>query len=145
MIPVLIAGLLAGALLAQAPTASPSPCSAGDISVTGLHIKIIKGNKRTATADRVLITGDFTNVGLRSQEPHTAQHAELVRDGAVVAQQPLPALANGVTYPLQFRIFRDTSHSTDPIGVLVRYVLDDKTQVARNNCSAVNDSMSKTF
>jgi hypothetical protein len=144
MIPVLVAALLAGMVAQAAPLASPS-CRAGDISVTDLRIKVIKGSARTATADRLLITGNFTNVGGASQVPHTAQHAELLRNGVIVARQPLPALAAGVTYPLQFRIFRDTAASTDPIGLLVRYVLDDKSQIARNNCSTTNDSLQKTF
>jgi len=134
---------LAGILAVASP--SPSPCAGSDISVTDLQIKVIKGSAKTATADRLLITGVFTNVGTESQQPHIAQHAELLRNGAVVAQQPLPALAGGVAYPLQFRIFRDTSQRTDPIGVLVRYVLDDKRQTRRNNCSAINDSLQKTF
>jgi hypothetical protein len=87
----------------------------------------------------------FTNVGAQPQQPHVAQHAELLRDGAVVAQQPLPALAAGVAYPLQFRIFRATSQRTDPVEVLVRYVLDDKQRELRNNCSQANDSLQKTF
>ena len=62
-----------------------------------------------------------------------------------MAKQPLPALATGVAYPLQFRIFRATSQRTDPIEVLVRYVLDDQTRAARNNCARSNDSLTKTF
>jgi hypothetical protein len=139
MIAVFLAGVLALA------TPAPSPCPHSDISVTDLQIKVIKGSAKTATADRLLITGVFTNVGERSQQPHIAQHAELLRDGAIVASQPLPALAAGVAYPLQFRIFRDTSQRTDPIGVLVRYVLDDKHRAVRNNCSPTNDSLQKTF
>ena len=144
MIAVVFSGLLA--LASPDPAASPA-CHGGDISVTALRIKVIKGSAKTATADRLLITGDFTNVGLRAQQPHIAQHAEMLRDGAVVATQPLPALAANVTYPLQFRIFRDTSQRTDPVGVTVRYVLDDKSQARslQNNCSLTNDSLSKTF
>lgn len=138
----MIAVFLAGALA----MASPAPaCKGSDISVTDLQIKVIKGNARTATADRLLITGVFTNIGTESQTPHIAQHAELLRDGSVVAQQPLPALAAGVAYPLQFRIFRATSQRTDPVEVLVRYVLDDKKFENRNNCSSQNDSLQKTF
>jgi hypothetical protein len=140
MIAVLYAGLLALA----SPLPSPA-CHGGDISVTDLQIKVVKGSARTATADRLLITGVFTNVGGRAQIPHTAQHAELLRDGNIVGTQPLPALAAGVAYPLQFRIFRDTSMRTDPIAVEVRYVLDDKRAVALNNCSLTNDSLQKTF
>jgi hypothetical protein len=136
MIALLLAGILG---------ASPAPCHGGDISVTALHLKVIKGSAKTATADRLLITGDFTNVGDMAQQPHVVQHAELLRDGTVVARQPLPALAAGVTYPLQFRIFRDTSQSTDPIEVLVRYVLDDKSRANRNDCLVVNDSLQKVF
>jgi hypothetical protein len=138
--------MLAVVLATMLGTASPAAlCSGGDISVTDLRIKLIKGSSRTTTADRILITGDFTNVGAAPQEARVAQHAELLRNGAVVASQPLPPLAAGVTYPLQFRIFRDTSQRTDPIQVLVRYVLDDKHHMARDNCVATNDSLTKMF
>jgi hypothetical protein len=140
----MVAVLLAGLVALASPLPSPA-CHGGDISVTDLQIKVIKGSARTATADRLLITGVFTNVGSTAQQPHTAQHAELLRDGAVVGTQPLPALGAKVQYPLQFRIFRDTSQRTDPIAVEVRYVLDDKRSVARNNCSLTNDSLQKTF
>jgi hypothetical protein len=139
MIAVFLAGVLA--------VASPAPpCIGPDISVTDLQIKVIKGSPKGATADdRLLITGVFTNIGSQPQQPHIAQHAELLRGGQVIAEQPLPALAAGVAYPLQFRIFRATSQRTDPIEVLVRYVLDDKSRMPHNNCSASNDSLQKTF
>ena len=137
MIGVFLAGILA--------LATPTPCPGSDISVTDLQIKVIKGSAKAATADRLLITGTFTNVGLASQEPNLAQHAELLRDGAVVATQKLPALGASVVYPLQFRIFRATTQRTDPVMVLVRYVLDDKRRTLRNNCSGINDSLQKTF
>jgi hypothetical protein len=139
----MIAAILAGLLAVATPM--PPLCPGADISVTDLQIKVVKGSARTATADRLLITGVFTNVGAQPQQPGVVQHAELLRDGNVIAKQPLPALASGVAYPLQFRIFRDTSARTDPIGVLVRYVLDDKRHASRNNCSATNDSLTKTF
>jgi hypothetical protein len=140
MIGLFLAGVLALA------TPSPAPlCGAADISVTDMQIKVIKGSAKTVIEDRLLITGVFTNVGVQPQTPHVAQHAELLRDGAVVTSQPLPALGAGVSYPLQFRIFRDTSQRTDPIQVLVRYVLDDKRHAPRNNCSPTNDSLQKTF
>ena len=135
--------LLAGVLALATPT--PLPCPGSDISVTDLQIKVIKGSAKTATADRLLITGTFTNIGMESQQPNLAQHAELLRDGAIAATQPLPALGAHVAYPLQFRIFRATSQRTDPVMVLVRYVLDDKRHALRNNCSGVNDSLQKTF
>jgi hypothetical protein len=140
MIGLFLAGVLALA------TPSPVPlCGAADISVTDMQIKVIKGSAKTVIEDRLLITGVFTNVGVQPQTPHVAQHAELLRNGAVVTSQPLPALGAGVSYPLQFRIFRDTSQRTDPIEVLVRYVLDDKRNPLRNNCSPTNDSLQKTF
>jgi hypothetical protein len=140
MIGLFLAGVLALA------TPSPAPlCGAADISVTDMQIKVIKGSAKTVIEDRLLITGVFTNVGVQPQTPHVAQHAELLRNGAVVTSQPLPALGAGVSYPLQFRIFRDTSQRTDPIEVLVRYVLDDKRHALRNNCSPTNDSLQKTF
>jgi len=127
-------------------TAAPAPaCRGGDISVTALRIKLIKGSASAATADRLLITGDFTNVGSAAQEDGVRQHAELLRNGAIIARQKLPALAAGVTYPLQFRIFRQTSQRTDPVQVLVRYVLDERRRSERNNCLATNDSLTKVF
>src|SRR4051812_29700029 len=102
MIGVLLTGVLA--------MASPVPaCPGPDISVTDLQIKVIKGSKNAATDDRLLITGVFTNIGAQPQQANIAQHAELLRDGRVVAQQNLPGLGAGVAYPLQFRIFRATS------------------------------------
>jgi hypothetical protein len=138
----MIAAILAGVLAMASPA---PPCPGSDISVTDLQIKVIKGSAKAATADRLLITGVFSNIGAMPQERHVAQHAELLRDGNVVAKQPLPALAAGVVYPLQFRIFRDTSQRTDPIEVLVRYVLDDPKRAPRNNCAQSNDSLTKTF
>ena len=138
----MVAVFLAGLLAVVSPA---SPCPGSDISVTDLQIKVIKGSPHTATADRLLITGVFTNVGSQPQQPHVVQRAELLRDGAVVAQQTLPPLGAGVAYPLQFRIFRATSQRTDPIEVLVRYVIDDKNHAPRNNCSLTNDSLQKTF
>jgi len=140
----MIALILSSVLALASPEPSPA-CHGGDISVTDMRINVVKGSTRTATADRLLITGNFTNVGTASQEPHTLQHAELLRGGVVVGSQPLPALAQNVTYPLQFRIFRDTSERTDPIALTVRYVLDGPKRANRNNCTLTNDSMSKTF
>jgi hypothetical protein len=142
MIAVLLAGILG---IGSSPSPAPPSCHGGDISVTDLRIKLIKGSSKTTAADRLLITGDFTNVGTHTQEPNVHQHAELLRDGNVVATQPLPPLDAGVTYPLQFRIFRDTSQRTDPLQVLVRYVLDDKHHVVKDNCLLTNDSLTKMF
>lgn len=138
----MLAALLAGIL---AYTATAPICRGADISVTDLQIKVVNGSHRSADSDRLLITGVFTNIGMLPQQPHVAQHAELVRDGNVVARQPLPALAAGVARPLYFRIKRETSQRTDPLEVLVRYVLDDKHHALRNNCSLANDSLTKTF
>jgi len=138
----MIAAVLVGALA----VASPDPtCTGPDISVTALRIHVVKGSTKTNTPDRALITADLTNVGMAPQLAHVEQHAELVRDGAVVASQPLPSLASGVTYPLQFRVFRDARQRKDPLEVLVRYVLDDKPKAAKMNCSSANDSLQKIF
>lgn len=140
----MIAVFLAGVLLAQASPAASPACRAGDISVTNLNGKTVKGSSRIGTDDRLLLTADFSNVGGTAQAPHTAQHAEVVHDGAVIASQPLPALAAGVTYPMTFRVFRAKADAKNQFAVTVRYVLDDP-QKARNNCSAGNDSIQKTF
>jgi len=76
MIGVFLAGILA--------LATPTPCPGSDISVTDLQIKVIKGSAKAATADRLLITGTFTNVGLASQEPNLAQHAEFFQSPTLV-------------------------------------------------------------
>ena len=138
MIAAVIAGILA--------LASPDPsCTGPDISVTGLRISLVKGSDKTNVPDRFLITADLTNVGGAPQQPRVAQHTELVRDGSVVATQPLPPLASGITYPLQFRIFRSPKQRKDPLEVLVRYVLDEKTRSPLANCLGTNDSMQKIF
>ena len=138
----MIAALMAGVLA----LASPDPlCTGPDISVTALRIHVIKGSDKTNVPDRFLITADLTNVGMAPQRAHVAQHAELVRDGSVVATQTLPSLASGVTYPLQFRVFRDPAQRKDPLEVLVRYVLDDKGKMPEMNCSGANDSLQKIF
>jgi hypothetical protein len=140
----MIAVFLAGVLLAQAsPGASPA-CHAGDISITDLKGKTVKGSPRLGTDDRLLLTADFTNVGGAAQEPHTPQHAEVLHEGAVLASLPLPALGAGVKYPMTFRIFRAKADAKNQFAVTVRYVLDD-AQRARNNCSGGNDSIQKTF
>ena len=138
----MIAAVLAGVLA----LASPEPtCPGPDISVTGLRINLVKGSDKNNVPDRFLITADLTNIGAAPQLPGVAQHTELVRDGAVVATQPLPSLAGGITYPLQFRIFRSAKQRKDPLEVLVRYVLDDKNKMAQMNCSGANDSLQKIF
>jgi hypothetical protein len=138
----MIAVVLAGALA----LASPEPvCPGPDISVTDIRISLVKGSEKTNTPDRFLITADLTNIGSGAQAPHLGQHAELVRDGSVVASQPLPPLASGVTYPLQYRIFRDAKQRKDPLEVLVRYVLDEKGEANQMNCSGANDSLQKIF
>ena len=138
----MIAVLLAGALALVTPDPA---CTGADISVTDLRITMVKGSPKTNTPDRYLITADMTNVGMMPQQAHVPQHAELVRDGSVTATQTLPALASGVTYPMQFRVFRDSAQRKDPLEVLVRYVLDDKNRSTTNNCSSANDSMQKIF
>ena len=140
----MIAALLTGILALASPLPAPA-CHGGDISVTDVRINVVKASSKTSPADRLLITGDFTNVGTKSQKPETAQHAELLRDGAVLSTQPLPALAAGVKYPLQFRIFRPTDQRKDAVTVTVRYVLDDPHAARTNNCTPTNDSMQKTF
>ena len=138
----MIAAVLAGMLA----LASPDPlCPGPDISVTDLRINLVKGSDKTNVPDRFLITADLSNIGTGAQVPNVQQHAELVRDGSVVATQPLPALASGITYPLQFRIFRSPKSRKDPLQVLVRYVLDEKTKSSQMNCSAANDSLQKLF
>lgn len=138
----MIAQVLSGVLALASPSA---PCKGADISVTDLRIKLVKGTPKAGTLDRILITADMTNIGDAPQRAHLAQHAELMRDGMVVATQSFPALDAGVTYPLQFRLFRTPGPQSEPLEVLVRYVLDSKVQPGNANCSSANDSLQKIF
>jgi hypothetical protein len=138
----MIAAVIAGVLALASPD---STCTGPDISVTDLRINFLKGSEKTNTPDRFLVTADLSNVGDAPQKPRIAQHAELVRDGNVIATQTLPALASGVTYPLQFRVFRDARQRKEPLEVLVRYVLDEKSAMPAMNCSGTNDSLQKIF
>jgi hypothetical protein len=138
MIAVVLAGILA--------LTTPEPACAGpDISVTALHVHRVKGSAQANLPDRFLITADLSNVGTAAQQPGIAQRAELVRGGSVVATQPLPSLAGGITYPLQFRVFRDPAQRKDPLQVLVRYVLDEPGKMPVMNCSGANDELQKIF
>ena len=134
-------------LAAVLALASPAPgCSGPDMSVTGLRIKVVKGSAKTSTSDRVLITADLTNIGSAPQRAGVPQHAELLRNGVVVASQSFPSLASGVTYTLQFRLFHTVAERSDPLEVLVRYVEDGKSVPTRSmNCSIANDSLQKIF
>jgi hypothetical protein len=138
----MIAVLLAGVLALATPERA---CTGADISVTALSVHLVKGSVKANVPDRFLITADLSNVGTVAQQPGIAQHAELVRDGSVVATQALPSLAGGITYPLQFRVFRDPAQRKDPLQVLVRYVLDDKGKMPVMNCSDANDALQKIF
>ena len=80
----MIAQVLAGVLALASPSAV---CKGADISVTDLRVKLVKGSPKTGTLDRILITADMTNIGDAPQRPHLPQHAELVRNGVVVATQ----------------------------------------------------------
>jgi hypothetical protein len=138
--------MIAAAVAVLLALASPPPgCSGPDISVTDMSYHVVKGNAKTQTPDRVLIAADIANVGTRPQQPNVKQHVELVRDGSVVQRQALPPLASGVTYPMQFRIFRDVTARRDPLEVLVRYVLDDPAKSPENNCASGNDALQKIF
>lgn len=136
LIAVVTAGIVA--------LASPTPCPGADLSVTALAMKVVKATKKNPAADRVLITANMSNIGELAQRPNIAQHAELVQNGKVTETQRFPALGAGVVYPLQFRIFRDPTLRKEPLQVMVRYVLDDRS-VAGENCSVANDKMEKIF
>lgn len=110
-----------------------------------MTVKIVKSSGRTPGPDRVLISADMSNIGVQPQKPNIGQHAELLRNGKVAGAQRFPALGAGITYPLQFRLFRDPATRKDPLQVLVRYVLDDRKTANMENCSAVNDSLQKIF
>jgi len=128
-------------LVAASLAATPAPsCAAADPAVTGITVTRMK--KRTP--DHYVVTATVTNVGGLPQIVGVTQHAELVQDGKVVAEQDVPALGAGVAYVLAFGIDRAVDLRKNPLPVTVRFVLV-KGDRARNDCNPRNDVLSKTF
>jgi hypothetical protein len=134
------------ALLYAANDASPTPspataCATADVAVTSLTSQLFK---RRSGVDHYVITTVVTNIGKLSQTPDITQRVELLRDGAVLAPQSLPALGPGIAYTLAFAVDRPASERSKPLTVTLRYVLlaGDRD---RNACDPNNDEITKTF
>lgn len=131
-------------VLIAADVASPQPaatCAAADPAVTSLTSQLFK---KHGGADHYVITATVTNVGKESQTPDITQRVELVRDGVVLAPQPLPALGAGAAYTLAFAVDRPARERPEPLTVTLRYVLTSG-DAARNACNRSNDEITKSF
>jgi hypothetical protein len=136
-------GVMMFALLIAADVASPLPaatCAAADPAVTSLTSQLFKRRG----GDHYVITATLSNLGARSQTPDITQRVELVRDGAVLAPQTVPALGPGVAYKVAFAVDRPSGERSQPLTVTVRYVLTSG-DAAHNACDRSNDEVTKTF
>jgi hypothetical protein len=128
-------------LLADAAPAPAATCATADPAVTSLTSQLIK---HRGGLDHYVITTTVTNVGAQSQTPDVTQRVELLRNGAVLAPQTLPALGAGVSYKLAFAVDRSPDQRAQPLTVSVRYVLESG-DAAHNACDRSNDEITKTF
>jgi len=132
------------ALLIAAADTAPTPaatCAAADPAVTNV---VSQRFKRRDGDDHYVITATLTNLGARSQTPDITQRVELVRNGAVLAPQTVPALGAGVAYKIAFAVNRPAGERAQPLIVTVRYVLMSG-DAAHNACDRSNDEITKTF
>jgi hypothetical protein len=132
------------ALLIAADVAAPTPaatCAAADPAVTNVAAQLFK---RHGGTDHYVITATLTNLGAQSQTPDITQRVELVRDGAVLAPQTVPALGPGVGDRVAFAVDRAAGERAQPLTVTVRYVLTSG-DTAHNACNRSNDEVTKTF
>lgn len=129
-------------LLADVASPAPAPtCAAADPAVTSLTSQLFK---KRGGVDHYVITTTVTNVGAQSQTPDITQRVELLRNGAVLAPQTVPALGAGVAYKLAFAVDRPVSERDHPLTVTIRYVLASGDP-AHNACDRANDEVTKTF
>jgi len=131
-------------VLIAADVASPQPaatCAAADLAVTSLTSQLFK---KHGGVDHYIITTTVTNIGKESQTADITQRVELVRNGAVLAPQSLPALGAGVAYTLAFAVDRPASERSQPLTVTLRYLLTSG-DAARNACNRSNDEITKSF
>ncbi len=133
MLPLVLAAAMAGA--------APSPCPA-DLLVANPRLKVVRA--RDQSRDNYVVTVDVKNRGVAAQPSDTAQHLELVRDGASIGTQPVPALGPSQTYVAAFRVQLPHAKARAPFPVEFRYVLDSKN-APRANCTSVNDRLSATL
>jgi hypothetical protein len=128
------------ALAAVLTSGAPSACPA-DPLVANARLKIVHAS---AGVDNYTVTVDVKNGGVLAQPRDTQQHLDLVRDGAVIGTQPVPALGGSQTYVAAFRVQVPHVRRRPPYRVVFRYVLDSNN-AARANCTTGNDALSATL
>lgn len=131
---------LAFADVAPAPAPS-STCAAADPAITFVGVQLFKKHD---APDHYVITTTLTNIGPQSQTPDITQRVELVRNGAVLAPQVVPALGAGVAYKLAFAVDRPSADRAQPLTVTIRYRLESG-DAAHNACDRSNDEVTKMF
>jgi hypothetical protein len=133
MLPLLLAAAVA--------TAAPSPCPS-DLLVASPRLKVVRANDRSR--DNYVVTVDVKNRGVAAQPEDTLQHVELVREGAVIGTQPVPALGANESYAAAFRLQLAHQRKRPPFRVEFRYALDSKN-ASRANCTSANDRLTATL
>ena len=129
--------LLGAALAAASPPSCPS-----DLLVANPRLKVVRANDRSK--DNYVVSVAVKNRGVASQPEGTKQHLELVRDGARIGTQPIPALGASQSYLAAFRVQLPHEARRGPFTVEFRYVLDSK-DAPRANCTSANDRVSATL
>lgn len=129
-------------LLAAAAVATASPCPA-DLLVAHPRLKLAPDAQRGFQHD--IISVEVTNRGKRAQRAGTKQHLDLLRDGAVIGTQPIPALGSGFTYIAAFRMRLPAGRRHVPLIVRFHYVLDAGADASRENCTTANDVLDATL
>lgn len=128
-------------LLLAAAVATASPCPA-DLLVAHPRLKVTPDLQRGFQHD--IITVDVTNRGTRAQRSDTRQKLDLLRDGAVIGSQPVPALGPGQVYIAAFRLRVSSAAKRTPVKVRFRYVLQ-YGDPSRENCTTANDILDATL
>lgn len=129
-------------LAAALETSAPSSCPA-DLLVADPRLKIVRAGE-DKSRDNYIVTVDVRNRGTAAQPDGTRQHLALVRAGAVIGTQSVPALGPGQSYAAAFRVQLPHQRKRDPFAVEFRYVLDSKN-APRANCTSVNDRLNATL
>jgi len=128
--------------LAVLLAAAPGRCAADPV-VANARIKVTRGLEKNS--DHLVVTVNVVNDGSADQAYPTQQHLELVRDGAVIGTQPIPALGAQQSYVASFRIVAPHERHRKPLNVVFRYVLDSAPDAARANCAKSNDALTATL
>ncbi len=132
MLPLVLAAAMA--------SASPKPCPA-DLLVANPRLKIVRA--REGDRDNYVVTVDVKNRGTAAQPAGTVQHLELIRNGASIGTQPVPALGPNQSYVAAFRV-QLPRKKRGPFPIGFHYVLDSKNAPSAN-CTSVNDRLSTTL